>query len=491
MKVVFALLIFFTSFIIKSLHATDLAPVMHTEYQLHAGMAGQYLRDSASIIGGHGILIPDNQDPADTNLLAHAPGYSMFLAAVYFFFGGSYFTVQVVQNALNSISPALLFLIAGMLVSWRVGAISGLLAAASHHLSYYSNVILPDSLCALPILLAIYLLARTRREPGRPAWAYALAGVMVGLSVWLRPNALMMGIFITVLLVIISRRYWQTARRAWLVALMPFITVAPITYRNYVIYGEFVPVSGNMGIVLWEGIADASGDRFGAVPTDPMVAEQEAILYGNPAYAQSWATPDGIKRDHDRVKKSAAIIMRHPFWFAGAMLGRMSDMLKYSAEAPLVSRSSDTKLAELGRIAEGRKNPSRTPKDKDIESDKSLTAIGERLFWARPAARLIQRITKETAQLFIAFGAIFMFALSWWRAMFILIVPLYYLLIQSMMHTEFRYTLPMHYFLFIFAGVTWILISHVAWRGIKRLLHRQPALEDHSSSADTSSRQAK
>ena len=71
-------------------------------------------------------------------------------------------------------------------------------------------------------------------------------------------------------------------------------------------------------------------------------------------------------------------------------------------------------------------------------------------------------MTKEAMLLFILIGAAALFALSWRRSLFILMVPMYYFLIQSMMHTEFRYTLPMHYFLFVFAAVTWTLIGAAA-----------------------------
>lgn len=41
-----------------------------------------------------------------------------------------------------------------------------------------------------------------------------------------------------------------------------------------------------------------------------------------------------------------------------------------------------------------------------------------------------------------------------WRALALLAaVPAYYLLFQSMLHTEYRYVLPMHALLFVSAGV--------------------------------------
>ena len=231
-----------------------------------AGMAGEYLGEAYSVAAGHGILVPDDHYPQDTSLLAHAPGYGIFLAAIYSLFGGSYFTVQLVQNLINSISPVLLFLIAGHLITWKVGFIAGLLAAVSHHFGYYSNWVLPDSVCALPILAAVYLIVRNKRA--RPPVAlYIAAGLLVGLSIWLRPNALLMGPFFAVFLWLNSVHRAHLIRRTWIIAVVSLIVIAPVTIRNYLIYGKFVPISANAGQLLWLGIGEAGGERLEDIQT--------------------------------------------------------------------------------------------------------------------------------------------------------------------------------------------------------------------------------
>jgi hypothetical protein len=460
-RLLFSALIFLLSFSIKSLVAVDLSPVMCTSEQPAGGMAWEYHIEAVSITGGHGILVPDNWDSSDTTLLRHSPGYSIYLAAIYSLLGESYYNVQLIQNALNSLSAVLIFLIAGNLLTWPVGVVAGLVAALSHHFSYYSNFILPDSLCALPLLAAVYLIVTTKRRPKRAVWACAVAGVMIGLSTWLRPNTLLLGLFLAVLLSVLSVRRWQAAKRAWVIAVLPFIIIAPVTIRNYIIFGKLVPISANTGIVLWEGIADGGGERFGAVNDDGKVAHQEAALYDDPRYGQSWATPDGIKRDRDRIKRSLNVIVRHPVWFAGVMLSRMGEMFKYSAQAPLVFKATDTRLIEAGKAAS--QSATRKP------SSAAATAYGETISWMRPVMRALQRVIKESLLLFILLGAIALFFLSARRGLCVMIVPLYYLLIQSTMHTEFRYTLPMHYFVFIFAAVAWVLLGRAAWAGAKRL----------------------
>lgn len=471
-KLVFALLIFVVSFSVKSLQAVDLEPVMHTPEQPGARMSSAFDARAVSIVAGQGILIPGNQDPSDTALLAHAPAYSIFLSAVYSIKGRSYFSVQLVQNLINSVSPVLIFLIAGNLISWRVGIASGLLTAGSHHLSYYSNLVLSDSLCALPILIAVYLLVKARPRRRAPLWLYALAGLMIGAAAWIRPNPMLMGVAFGVALVVISGRRRRVILNAIVLASVSFLTIAPITIRNYIVYGEFVPIQIGAGLNLWEGLADASGGRFGARTDDEVILE-EIALYGDPRYGESWASPDGIKRDRDRVRRSLDIIAAHPVWYIGTRFSQMGAMLKDTADAPLVFRSTDTKLKDalsISRAADQTRRKQRLNERnaQELETvDRSALTIGRNISWMRPPARAFQRVTKETGVLFILAGLAILLAGSRRRVLLILIVPLYYLLFQSVMHTEFRYTLTMRYFLFVFAAVTWTLLLSASVTGLR------------------------
>jgi hypothetical protein len=252
-------------------------------------------------------------------------------------------------------------------------------------------------------------------------------------------------------------------------ATISILAIAPITIRNYVVYGAFIPVQVGTGLNLWEGIADASGDRFGAVrpvSKDTEVADQEAEMYNDPRYAGSWTTPDGIMRDRDRTKRSLHVILHHPIWYAGVMLGRCGEMLKYSAQAPLVLTLSQSKSQQRSLPIK------RAWKEIASEDDSSLAA-GRSIFWLRPVIRALQRITKETMLVFIILGAMILFAASWRRALFISIVPLYYFLFQSAMHTEFRYTLPMQYFVFVFAAIVWVLLAAIVSRAVSRLITKK------------------
>ena len=473
-KIITALVIFTFSYVTKTLQAVDLAPVMYTTQQPLGGLTDTYDLRAASILRGEGLLGPYNIHPSRTVWVAQAPGYSIFLSLVYRMTGRDFFRVQMVQNAVNSLSPVLLFLIAGLVVSWRVGQVAGMIAALSHHFSHISNFILPDSLSALPLLGAVLLITvadrlRKRASAKHVYLLYASAGVMLAAAAWLRSQTMLMGLFLIPVLVLISTRRWKALKLAATAAAVSILCIAPVTIKNYVVYGEFIPINIGMGIVLWEGIAEASNYGFGTVAKDEEVAAQDAIIYNNPRYGGTWSSPDGVMRDRDRVRKSLEIIKNNPAWYAGVMVDRMREMFKYSANAPLVYKPSQVQgRAPAHPIKKGWE---------DRLSDGSVLRFGESLFWLRPVLRFLQRAIKETLHLFIIAGLVMTAAASLRRTLFLLAVPVYYLIFQSFMHTEFRYTLPMHYFIFVFAAVGWTALGRLLLGGSRRLFEKlRPAL---------------
>jgi 4-amino-4-deoxy-L-arabinose transferase-like glycosyltransferase len=462
-KLIVGLLLFGLAFAVRSLHAVDLQSVMYTANQPFNGLTVLYDQRAVSIVEGGGLLGPYGK-PWQTHWLSEAPGYAIFLSAVYATAGRDFFNVQLLQNALTAIAPVLLFLIAGSLFGWRVGIVAGLLAAVSHHLAHISNFILPDALCALPVLAAMYVLLWARRAR-HDYLVYALAGMLCGAAAWLRPQPMMLGPFLVLMLTLIGRPRRRAAKRALITAALALLVISPITIRNYLVYHELLPISLGTGLNLWEGIGEASGDRFGAVATDGAVAQQEAELYNEPRYGGSWSTPDGFVRDRERVRKSLAIIRQHPVWYAGLMLDRMREMVNYAAHAPLVfRRNHDRAPVNVATVR---------AEWQEMFAQASGPTTGERLSWLRPPARVLQRLSKETMLPLIFVGALVAFIAAWRRAMFIAIVPLYYFIFQSALHMEFRYTLPMQYFLFVFAAAAWVAVGGGIVSFVRNIIKRR------------------
>jgi hypothetical protein len=207
-------------------------------------------------------------------------------------------------------------------------------------------------------------------------------------------------------------------------ALVSFAVVAPITVRNLRIYGEFVPVSINGGIVLWEGIADAFGQRFGARSRDLEVAAEEAVRFGDARYARWWASPDGIRRDRDRVRRSLEVIRAHPGLYAASVVRRAGEVLASGSEAPLLG-----------------------PRAPDLALDSTvvnhpLLRVDAALAATRPLLLALQRAAAWPAAALASAGLVLLGALAPRRALLLALVPAYVLLVQAPVHFEPRFALP-------------------------------------------------
>jgi hypothetical protein len=148
------------------------------------------------------------------------------------------------------------------------------------------------------------------------------------------------------------------------------------------------------------------------------------------------------------------------------MFSRCGEMMKYSAHAPLVLKTDQAQRLES--VAEVKRAW------KELAEGSSSPRVGRMIHWLRPVARGLQRVAKETLLLFILIGAIALFIASPRRALLLSIVPLYYFVFQSPFHTEFRYTLPMQYFMFVFAACGWVLIAAGSFHFAKALKARIP-----------------
>jgi hypothetical protein len=210
--------------------------------------------------------------------------------------------------------------------------IAATLMALSPHASYYSLRLSPDSLAVLPVLFAVYLLIEAIKQPR--LLTMILAGLMLGLSCWLRANALLLAPFLGVALTILLKRRKRLLHASLLVT-VTFLVISPITIRNWVVYHRFIPISLPAGVNLIQGIAELDKEgRFGMPLTDPDVLKTDVEWSGRPDYGGHMWTPDGIERDRTRFARGLDVIRSHPLWYLGAMLRRAMFMLSYNEARP-------------------------------------------------------------------------------------------------------------------------------------------------------------
>ena len=401
-------------------------------------------------------------DPSRTDAAIYPPGYPLWLALVYKLSGIRYASaVQNVQWVLDALS---VFLVIGAGVTafgWGVGLWAGGIAALWPLLATYGAVPLADAPTSWIVLAATWMLLLAAKRQSLQ-WALG-AGALVGLSCWLRANAMLLVFFWALALLLLVRTSWR--RRALLsasVVLAAMIVIAPVVVRNLLAFRAFVPTGLGAGTNLWEGVGETErgAKEFGAVSNDSELLEQERAELKVPAGAEfNLYYPDGIRRDRERARKALAIIVRHPFWYGGSVARRMAGVLKYAGEPSGIYGSAGV----------------------NVTSRKSLPPAwqGGVLAVLVNVLGMLQSVLRYVLLPLMLVGLLLAFRLDWRMSALLMATVFYYLTVGSMIHTHIRYGLPMHALLTIFAGLTlWRLKEFVVTRRLTLLVKAKRSASD-------------
>jgi Dolichyl-phosphate-mannose-protein mannosyltransferase len=301
--------------------------------------------------GGVRSFFSSSSPLADLNNLGHPPGYSILLAIIFGVFGQSDTAIQFVQIFADAFAVVLIFLIAAELFPLSAGVVAAVLAAFSPQLAWNSVLLLPDSICVLPLLIAIYLLARATKPPR--LITFIIAGGLIGISCWLRANAMLLTFFAAAAVLLMIKPTWTTAGRrsagapAWRFAgaiiAGTLLIILPLTTRNAIVFHRFIPLSLGAGQTFLEGLADYDPQgRFSIPRTDMGIMKQEAEIYRRSDYYGTLFNPDGVERERARLSRGLAVVRSHPLWFAGVMARRASSMVRLERSRLISSRPSIT-----------------------------------------------------------------------------------------------------------------------------------------------------
>lgn len=380
-----------------------------------------YLRDADALAGGDiRTFLSGDDPPTNARVIDHPPGYPLIIGGV-LTFSNNIDLWRIVQLALNSLAPVLLFLIAAALIDEKIGLIAGFLAALSPQLAYHSGLMLPDELSVVPMLAAVYFFVSTMREP-RLVHA-ALCGLFLGLSCWLRSNAMLLPLFLAVAASLVIIR--GTRLRSAAVLLAAFvITIAPITIRNAVVFDSFIPLSLGGGTTLIEGLGDIDDGSRGLPRTDEDVMRLDASLDGSGRAYLALYDPDGVERDRRRTKFGLSRITAEPLWFAQAVAARGLSTFRLE-RVPVIASERD-------------------------EPDTTYPLV----YWLDRPLKFVQRAFVTGVFLpLVLFGLVVMAVRKGWRELVIILtVPLYYATVQPLVHTEYRYVLATPHMLMIAAA---------------------------------------
>ena len=296
--------------------------------KVHTVVTGDYKRVARMLMQRGAASFLSSPPPVnDVNaLLAHPPGYSILISLIDSAFGESDTALQFAQIVFDGLAAVVVFLIVAEVFTTGAASIAGMLMAFSPQFAWNSVLLLPDALAVLPILLAIYCLARAAKNPRLVA--FIATGALVGISCWLRANAMLLTFFLAaaVPLLFKGERQW---RYALAVIFGTLLIVLPLTIRNAIVFHRFIPLSLGAGQTLLEGIADYDGEGSLGIPkTDVGVLKMESEELQRPDYYATFFNPDGVERERWRLVRGFAVIRAHPLWFSGVMARRAASMLR-------------------------------------------------------------------------------------------------------------------------------------------------------------------
>jgi hypothetical protein len=211
--------------------------------------------------------------------------------------------------------------------------------------------------------------------------------------------------------------------------------------RNYLVFPDFTPTGGTIGVNLWEGLGETElGRSHGFLFGDAKMIALERARMGLPAdapFEMQW--PDGIRRDRERTRESLAFIRQHPIWYAGVMMGRMWGMLKVAGDPVPYTGTSGINVTSRKCLPPSWQG--------------GVVALGVNVLG------MVQSVVRYLFLPFAAFGIYVAMRRDWRITCLLLVTVLYYLVPGTSAHTEIRYVLPMHGLLIVLAGagIDWLL----------------------------------
>ncbi|MBV9210182.1 MAG: glycosyltransferase family 39 protein [Acidobacteria bacterium] len=433
-RVCVLLLIVLLALLVRGLTAQFIGARLDDAGWFPFGIYAVFDRQAQNILDGRGRAFWID-DPTQTEAAIYPPGYPLWLALVYKVRGvRSAAVVQGVQWVLDSFS---VLLVVGMGITaygWRAGVWAGVLAALSPLLALYGATPLADAPTSWLVLGGAWLLLLAWR---RKSWRMALgAGLLVGLSCWLRANAMLLAVWWSLALLLFVQAGWRERARLSACALAgALIFLMPVVVRNIIAFRAFVPTGMGVGTNLWEGIGETErAEEFGAVYGDGALIEKERAELGvGQGERFNLYFPNGVERDRARTRKAFSVIMRHPFWYMKVMLRRMFGVLNYAGEPAPIYGSAGF----------------------NVTSRKCLQSNwqgGVAAFFVNLLG-IMQSLMRHVALPLMLLGLILALRNEWRVAAVMLATVLYYLIVGSFMHTEIRYGLPMQAMLFVFAGL--------------------------------------
>lgn len=402
-----------------------------------------------------------------------SPAYLFFLTALYSIFSPDNTWAQAIAQNLFVVGLLVLVYVVGKkFVGKRAALVAGFLMAAYpytfyHYTQYYHTFL--SSFFLLALVWAVMRLRESKRSLDA-----VIAGVFIACLAYVQGTILAATPFIVLWLFWIWKWDWRATFKAALVmGLVSAAVIAPWTYRNYLVFHRFVPLTTDLGF----GLFKANNENIYALTErgyPQEVVDVETVSSTNPGYVQYRMEPN-VERD----LAQAGVLRPSVMW------------TEWHPKDPSIGVTTCVSRGPMDEVAY---NAYWTAKATDWiranfwTEDVKLMALKFRTFWQPalfPSVKmgaawtfagnstkewLARNATTAASSIVIFGGAVgILFALR--RRDRRVWLPIAILLVYTLLHMQFagytKYRIPLDQLMAIYAG--WTLVAAWDWfRGIKK-----------------------
>ncbi|MBI1317660.1 MAG: tetratricopeptide repeat protein [Candidatus Hydrogenedens sp.] len=207
-----------------------------------------------AILTGDTTPPPGDPDPhLATTPYVRPPAYPFFLAFIYLLTGTSFTAVRLVQIAAGLVSCLLLYRLGRRVFSESIGLLAAFLMSTYWIFIFFESELNEP---ALTVLLLLALMNLALDWSANPSYRRAgFTGLILGLLALMRTEIILFYPFALLWAIWRVRQLPLMERfmRAGAIGAVIVLCIAPVTLRNYLASGEFVPISTIGGLNLYAG----------------------------------------------------------------------------------------------------------------------------------------------------------------------------------------------------------------------------------------------
>lgn len=268
-----------------------------------------------------------------------APLYPYLLGVLYRLVGRRLWLVYLLQHGLGLVNIWLVWRLGRRWFDERVALVGAALFAFYPFPAFVEGKVLVTTLYLTWSLLVLDLAAGVAERGG---WGRtALLGLVLGLASVTRANGLALVVLVAGWLLWAAgrqKRWWWGFRRAALAAAVAAAVVAPVTVRNWVVGGCFVPVSAGGGLAFARSNVLGARGGFEPVPELPDSVVRSPEQIAELPRAELGHTPTAREISAFWTRRTLRKLLRHPLgWLKleGLKALRILDNYEFGTENAL------------------------------------------------------------------------------------------------------------------------------------------------------------